>query len=108
MEPSTQKIIHAFGALADLGQEVANAGDFTEMIRTSLHLLLGTRALRRGVVIESTADGTVRCLAIWGLDEQVLSDLALDDSDHRTFLEDISAALTVTDSYSIVSLSRHG
>ena len=27
MEPSTQKLIHTFGALADLGQEIAGTGD---------------------------------------------------------------------------------
>ena len=48
MEPSTQKLIHTFGALADLGQEIAGTGDFNEMVRTSMHLLLGTLALRRG------------------------------------------------------------
>ncbi len=42
MEPSNQKLIHTFGALADLGQEVANTGDFNDMVRTSMHLLLGT------------------------------------------------------------------
>ncbi len=52
MEPSTQKLIHTFGALADLGQEIAGTGDFTEMVRTSMHLLLGTLALRRGAVVE--------------------------------------------------------
>ena len=51
MEPSTQKLIHTFGALADLGQEIAGTGDFTEMVRTSMHLLLGTLALRRGAVV---------------------------------------------------------
>ena len=43
MELSTQKLIHTFGALADLGQEIAGRGDFTEMVRTSMHLLLGTQ-----------------------------------------------------------------
>ena len=52
MEPSTQKLIHTFGALADLGQEIAGTGDFNEMVRTSMHLLLGTLALRRGAVVE--------------------------------------------------------
>jgi hypothetical protein len=47
MEPNTHKLIHSFGALADLGQEIADTGDFIEMVRTSLHLLLGTLAIRR-------------------------------------------------------------
>ena len=40
METNTQKLIHSFGALADLGQEIADSADFMEMVRTSLHLLL--------------------------------------------------------------------
>ena len=65
MEPSTQKLVHTFGALADLGQEIAGTGDFTEMVRTSMHLLLGTLALRRGAVVECSGAGPLRCVAIW-------------------------------------------
>jgi hypothetical protein len=55
MEPSTQKLIHTFGALADLGQEIAGTGDFTEMVRTSMHLL--SERLRCGVARSSNAAG---------------------------------------------------
>ena len=67
MVPSTQKLIHTFGALADLGQEVANTGDFSEMVRTSMHLLLGTLALRRGAVVECSAETAPECIAVWVL-----------------------------------------
>jgi HD-GYP domain-containing protein (c-di-GMP phosphodiesterase class II) len=68
MESNTQKLIHSFGALADLGQEVADTGDFMEMVRTSLHLLLGTLAIRRGAVLECPAHlERTNCLATWGL-----------------------------------------
>ena len=68
MESNTQKLIHSFGALADLGQEIADSGDFMEMVRTSLHLLLGTLAIRRGAVLECPAHlETTNCLATWGL-----------------------------------------
>ncbi|MGH9932378.1 MAG: HD-GYP domain-containing protein [Pyrinomonadaceae bacterium] len=68
MESNTQKLIHSFGALADLGQEIADSGDFMEMVRTSLHLLLGTLAIRRGAVLECPAHlERTNCLAIWGL-----------------------------------------
>ena len=66
MEPSTQKLIHTFGALADLGQEIAGTGDFNEMVRTSMHLLLGTLALRRGAVVECTGPGPLRCVCDLG------------------------------------------
>jgi HD-GYP domain-containing protein (c-di-GMP phosphodiesterase class II) len=86
MEPSTQKLIHTFGALADLGQEIAGTGDFTEMVRTSMHLLLGTLALRRGAVVECSGDGSLRCVALWGLSDQSLSGFDLSDAEKQSFL----------------------
>ncbi len=68
METNTQKLIHSFGALADLGQEIADSGDFMEMVRTSLHLLLGTLAIRRGAVLECPEHlETTNCLATRGM-----------------------------------------
>lgn len=87
MELSTQKLIHTFGALADLGQEIAGRGDFNEMVRTSMHLLLGTLALRRGAVAECVAaSGELSCVALWGLEPQVVTDLKLDQTDKEEFL----------------------
>ena len=37
MEPTTQKLVHTFGALADLGQEITDSSDFSRMVLTSLH-----------------------------------------------------------------------
>ena len=86
MEPSTQKLIHTFGALADLGQEIAGTGDFTEMVRTSMHLLLGTLALRRGAVAECTGPGPLRCVAIWGLNDQAITGFQITEPEMQTFL----------------------
>ncbi len=87
MEPITQRLIHSFGALADLGEEVATTGDFNEMVRTSLHLLLGTIAIRRGAVLEYVPEqGTTTCSAIWGFDESYQPALALDEVDRDTLL----------------------
>ena len=86
MEPSKQKLIHTFGALADLGQEIAGTGDFTEMVRTSMHLLLGTLALRRGAVVECSGDGSLRCVALWGLNDQALSGFELSETEKKAFL----------------------
>jgi HD-GYP domain-containing protein (c-di-GMP phosphodiesterase class II) len=86
MEPSTHKLIHTFGALADLGQEIAGTGDFTEMVRTSMHLLLGTLALRRGAVVECTGEGPLRCVAIWGLGDQMFSGFEIDEDEKNAFL----------------------
>jgi len=86
MEPSTQKLIHTFGALADLGQEIAGTGDFNEMVRTSMHLLLGTLALRRGAVVECSGPGPLRCVSIWGLGDQVLNGVDINEAEMKAFL----------------------
>ncbi len=95
MEPSTQKLIHTFAALADLGQEIAGTGDFNEMVRTSMHMLLGTLALRRGAVVECTADGPLRCAALWGLNDQVFEGFEIGDAEKRSFLEGHANGLLV-------------
>src|SRR5689334_25419878 len=87
MEPSTQKLIHTFGALSDLGQEIAGTGDFNEMVRTSMHLLLGTLALRRCAVCECTDAGPLRCAALWGLSDQVFEGFEIDDAEKQSFLQ---------------------
>ena len=70
MDPTSQKLVHSFGALADLGQEIANPNEFHEMVRTSLHLLLGTLAIRRGAVAQCLpGKDETECLAVWGLGE---------------------------------------
>lgn len=79
MESNTQKLIHSFGALADLGQEIADSGDFMEMVRTSLHLLLGTLAIRRGAVLEVPAHlERTNCLATRGLSPDYGVDYLID------------------------------
>jgi len=108
MEPSTQKLIHTFGALADLGQEIAGTGDFTEMVRTSMHLLLGTLALRRGAVLECSGSGPLRCVAIWGLGDQVLNGFDIDDCEMTSFLRgEVADSLVRNTSTSNLFLNRY-
>jgi HD-GYP domain-containing protein (c-di-GMP phosphodiesterase class II) len=95
MESSTQKLIHTFGALADLGQEVANTSDFGEMVRTSMHLLLGTLALRRGAVVECVESGSLSCVANWGLDEAAINTYLIEDEDKRALLESVAPAIVI-------------
>jgi hypothetical protein len=96
MEPVTQKLIHSFGALADLGQEVASSGDFNEMVRTSLHLLLGTLAIRRGLVIEySGSEEKTNTLAVWGVEDDFQPQLLITDADRETFLKSKAPVLSV-------------
>jgi hypothetical protein len=71
MSDKLQKLVHTFAALADLGQEIADTGDFHEMVRTSLHLLLGSLAIRRGAITEFDCEARVlRFIATRGLDEK--------------------------------------
>lgn len=95
MEPITQKLIHSFGALADLGQEVASSGDFNEMVRTSLHLLLGTLAIRRGMVVEYTGADRTEPLAVWGVEENYQPNLSLTETDREAFLHSKQPVLSV-------------
>ncbi len=96
MEPTTQKLIHSFGALADLGQEIANSGDFDDMVRTSLHLLLGTLAIRRGAVLEclGTPDA-FNCVALWGLNEGYEPSFTLDEVEREALVQERLPALSL-------------
>jgi HD-GYP domain-containing protein (c-di-GMP phosphodiesterase class II) len=108
MESSTQKLVHTFGALADLGQEIAGTGDFSEMVRTSMHLLLGTLALRRGAVVECSGPGPLRCAAIWGLRDHVLSGVEIDEAEKQAFIDgDVADFLVKNSATSNVFISRH-
>jgi len=108
MEPSTQKLIHTFGALADLGQEIAGRGDFTEMVRTSMHLLLGTLALRRGAVAECLDADKLRCVALWGVGEQTFTELSVTDAEKQEFLTGEATEFLISNSDTAnLFVSRH-
>ncbi|MCU1265188.1 MAG: hypothetical protein JWM21_1506 [Acidobacteria bacterium] len=81
MELPTQKLVHTFGALADLGQEITDSSDVSEMVRTSLHLLLGALGIRGGAILEHMADGQVlKLVAARGIDEGFPEPLHIDDA----------------------------
>ncbi|MGH9962814.1 MAG: GAF domain-containing protein, partial [Pyrinomonadaceae bacterium] len=87
MESKTKKLIHTVGALADLGQEIAKTTEFNEMVRTSLHLLLGTLAIRRGAVVECLpGEECTECLAVWGLGDDYQARLTLSLSERAAIL----------------------
>ena len=87
MDPTSQKLVHSFGALADLGQEIANPNEFHEMVRTSLHLLLGTLAIRRGAVAQYLpGKEQTECLAVWGLGDAFQSCLTINETERLAFL----------------------
>jgi len=47
-----RKVLHAFAALADMGEEIAETCDFEEMASSALHVVLGALGIRRGAVAE--------------------------------------------------------
>jgi response regulator RpfG family c-di-GMP phosphodiesterase len=75
----TQKLVHTFGALADLGQEVTDSNDVSEMVLTSLHLVLGALAIRRGAILEHLAvEKSLKVVAARGLPEAFPESLPID------------------------------
>src|SRR3989442_1335128 len=97
MEPNTQRLLHTFAALADLGQEIADNADFEEMLRASFHLLLGSLAIRRGAVAEYDRErGQLRIAAMRGIGESGQTELPL-SQDHARQLASLGSALSLND-----------
>ncbi len=91
-----QKLIHTFGALAEIGYEVAHKQNFQEMIRTSLHLLLGSLAIMRGGVARYSRFGhELNMLVMRGLGEEFPLSLSLCYEDERQFLTNGLAPIEV-------------
>ncbi len=81
------KLVHTFGALAELGHEVARRANFQETIRTSLHLVLGSLGIMRGGVARySRFDHELNMLAVRGLGDSFPLTLELCYEDERQFL----------------------
>src|SRR5687767_3377436 len=57
------------------------------MVRTSLHMLLGTLALRRGSVAECIDQDSLRCVAVWGLGDDMLRDWSISDDEKQELLD---------------------
>ena len=95
MAEHDHKLIHAFGALAELGQEITNKNNFQETIRTSLHLISGALGIMRGAVARFSRFGhELNMLAIRGLGDDFPLSLSLTPEDERQFL---SCGLTPID-----------
>jgi len=84
---SRSKLVHTFGALAELGHEVASRSNFQETIRTSLHLILGSLGIMRGGVSRySRFEHELNMLAVRGLGDGFPLSLELCYEDERQFL----------------------
>jgi len=87
MAEQDHKLIHAFGALAELGQEITNRNNFQETIRTSLHLISGALGIMRGAVARYSRFGhELNMLAVRSLGDDFPLSLSLTTEDERQFL----------------------
>ena len=50
MSLTLRKMLHNITALSELGSEISSTHDFDEVVRASLHMLLGTLAIPRGAI----------------------------------------------------------
>jgi HD-GYP domain-containing protein (c-di-GMP phosphodiesterase class II) len=99
METDTQKLLHAFAALADLGQEIADTEDFEEMLRASFHLLLGSLAIRRGAVAEYDREASgLRLVAERGIGKSQQRVLLPFSNDHAERLLSLGSSLSLDQS----------
>lgn len=94
---SRSKLVHTFGALAELGHEVSSRSNFQETIRTSLHLILGSLGIMRGGVARySRFEHELHMLAVRGLGDSFPLSLELCYEDERQFLTNGLAAIEVS------------
>ena len=78
------------------------------MVRTSMHLLLGTLALRRGAVSECIDAGELRCVAIWGVGEKLFTEFSITEAEKAEFLtHDTADFLVSTSSSSTAFVERY-
>lgn len=81
------KLVHTFGALAELGQAVATKNNFPETIRTSLHLVSGALGIMRGGVAKYSRFGhELNMVAVRGLGDDFPLSMTLCHEDERQFL----------------------
>src|ERR1051325_9950339 len=87
MSLTMRKMLHNFGALAELGTEISSTHDFDEVVRASLHMLLGTLAIPRGAIARySHEPHQLKVVAAKGLQKAVGQKIALchEDVAHLT------------------------
>ncbi|HYH87271.1 MAG TPA: HD domain-containing phosphohydrolase [Pyrinomonadaceae bacterium] len=78
MSDEMRKVLHAFAALADLGEEIAETSDFEEMAHSALHVVLGALGIRRGAVAEfDRAASSLRFIAARGFGETFTQNFSL-------------------------------
>lgn len=82
MSLTLRKMLHNLGALAELSNEISSTHDFDEVVRTALHMLLGTLAIPRGAIARySHEPRQLKVIAAKGLEKAVGEKLALSQED---------------------------
>src|SRR5689334_2590506 len=82
MSLTLRKMLHNLNALAELGNEINSTHDFDEVVRTSLHMLLGTLAIPRGAIARySQEPRQLKIVAAKGLGKTVGAKIALAHED---------------------------
>lgn len=82
MSLTLRKMLHNFSALSDLGSEISSTHDFDEVVRASLHMLLGTLAIPRGAIARySSTPRQLKVVAAKGLQKAVGEKIALGRED---------------------------
>jgi len=82
MSLTLRKMLHNLSALAELGNEISSTHDFDDVVRASLHMLLGTLAIPRGAIARySQEPRQLKIVAAKGLDKAVGEKLALAHED---------------------------
>src|SRR5580765_6280522 len=87
MTDDRNKLIHTFGALAELGQAVTDRNNFQETVRTALHLISGSMAIMRGGVGSYSRFGhEINMVAVRGLGDDFPLGLYRCEEDELQFL----------------------
>src|ERR1700754_2473184 len=82
MSLTLRKMLHSFNALAELGNEINSTHDFNEVVRTSLHMLLGTLAIPRGAIARySQTPRQLKVVAAKGLPKAIGQKIAVTSED---------------------------
>jgi putative nucleotidyltransferase with HDIG domain len=78
MKLTLRKLLHTLGSLSDLGAEISSTHNFDEVMRASLHTLLGTLAIPRGAIARfSNSPRQLKIVAAKGLAGAVGQKIAL-------------------------------
>jgi putative nucleotidyltransferase with HDIG domain len=82
MSLTLRKMLHNLSALAELGNEISSSHDFDEVVRASLHMLLGTLAIPRGAIARySHEPRQLKVVAAKGLQKAVGEKIAIAHED---------------------------